>query len=364
MTIEARRFEQATSTCTYCPKACRFSCPVSEATQNESLSAWGKMSAAHLVTRGLRPLDEETSKAVHACSGCGRCTSFCKHENEVGPALFAARAPTVKAGLQPKGAASTLATFQQAQNPFGRELGSIVASWRASSPVRYPLFPGCSSLVKRPALIEDTVQVAEAFGAPMGVSRTSSKCCGYPLYAAGAFEAFAEHARSLSVAFLDTAELAVLDAGCAYTFRVLYPEFGVTLPTRVRSVVEVLHDHLEHAPLLPPLAERVGYHDACHLGRGLGLYDEPRALVARAVTTLLEAPSKRREAGCAGGGGLLPRTMPDVSVEVARRQGLQVSEELSVPVVTACPTSTRMFERAGRPAYDLVSLLNRWVSQP
>ncbi|MBE2251826.1 MAG: (Fe-S)-binding protein [Myxococcus sp.] len=353
----------AAATCAACPKACRFSCPVSEATQNEALSAWGKMSVAHLVVTGARPLDAEAAAAVHACTGCGRCTSFCAHENTPGASLFAARQQVVAAGLQPRGAASTLATFQQAQNPFGHELGSLVASWRAQRPVRYPLFPGCSSLVKRPALLEQTLTVAEAFGAPMGVAKAASKCCGYPLYAAGAFDAFTAHARAVADVFVETPEVAVLDAGCAFTFRVLYPRFGVSLPTRMRTVVEVLFDNLPHAPNRPPLPERVGYHDACHLGRGLGLYDEPRALLARAVTAVVEAPSMRREAGCSGGGGLLPRTMVETSVEIARRQAAEIVDDPGVAVVSACPTSTRMFERAGRRASDLLSLLERWVTQ-
>ncbi|MBL8920611.1 MAG: (Fe-S)-binding protein [Myxococcaceae bacterium] len=361
--IADRRPEQATSTCSFCPKACRFACPVSEATHSEALSAWGKMSAAHQVLTGARPMGADLASAVHACTGCGRCTAMCKHENEVGLTLFQVRGHAVQAGVQPRGAASTLATFQQAQNPFGREMGSLVASWRAQRPVKYPLFPGCSTLVKRPSLLEHTLALSEAFGAPMGVARSASKCCGYPLYAAGAMEAFGAHARAVAEAFEETPEVAVLDAGCAFTLVKLYPEVGVRLPCRVRTVIDVLHENLPHAPPAPPLAERVGYHDACHLGRGLGQYDEPRALLSKAVTAVVEAPSIRREGGCAGGGGLLPRTMAETAVEVARRQALEVAEEPSVLIVSGCPTSTRMFERAGRRAIDLVSLLERWVSQ-
>jgi dimethylglycine catabolism B len=353
--------EQAYTYCSFCPKMCRFACPVSEATQNESHSTWGKMTAAHLVAEGQRPLDASTAKALHACTGCGRCKSFCKHENMVGPALFAAREETVKGSHQPKGAASTLATFTQAQNPFGHELAALVASWRSDTPVRFPLFPGCSSLVKGPQLIEDTIAVARAFGAPMGVSRMASRCCGYPLYAAGSHDAFRDHARANAEAFEAVPELAVLDPGCAFTFKVVYPEFGVHLKTRIRTVVEVLAENLDHAPAKPPLPQTVGYHDACHLGRGLGQYDQPRRLLAAATFAVHEAASIRSEGGCAGGGGLLPRTMPEVAVEVARRQGLEVAPEPDVAVVTACPTSKRMFERAGKKSYDLMALLRRWV---
>lgn len=355
------RHEQAYTYCAFCPKLCRFSCPVSEATHTESLSTWGKMTAAHLVAEGKRELDDSTAKAVHACTGCGRCKSFCKHENMVGPALFAVREQTVKSGNQPKGAASTLATFTQAQNPFGPELAALVASWRSETPVRYPLFPGCSSLVKAPQLIEDTIVVSKAFGAPMGVSRVSSRCCGYPLYAAGAHDAFRDHARANAAALESVPELAVLDPGCAFTFKVVYPEFGVHLKTNVRTVVEVLEENLSHAPQKPELPETVGYHDACHLGRGLGQYDQPRKLLSRAVFAVHEAASIRSEGGCAGGGGLLPRTMPEVAVEVARRQAQEVAPEPDIKVVTACPTSKRMFERAGKKSYDLMALLRRWV---
>lgn len=355
------RHEQAYTYCAYCPKLCRFACPVSEATHTEAHSTWGKMTAAHLVAEGKRELDESTAKALHACTGCGRCKSFCKHENLVGPALFAAREETVKSGNQPKGAASTLATFTQAQNPFGPELAALVASWRSETPVRYPLFPGCSSLVKAPQVIEDTIAVSRAFGAPMGVSRVSSRCCGYPLYAAGSHDAFRDHARANAEALDSVPELAVLDPGCAHTLKVVYPMFGVHLKTRIRTVVEVLEENLSHAPGKPPLAQTVGYHDACKLGRGLGQYDQPRKLLARAVSGVQEAASIRSEGGCSGGGGLLPRTMPEVAVEVARRQAVEVAPQLDVAVVTACPTSKRMFERSGKTSYDLMTLLRRWV---
>src|SRR5581483_7588993 len=134
--------------CSSCPKVCRFSCPVSESTKNETTTPWGKMTAAHLALTAQRPLDAEGAKALHACTGCGRCTEFCKHHNGVAGSLFAARGEAIARGVQPAGASSTLGTFAQAQNPFGRQLAPIVARWRAEAPVRYPLFPGCSSLVK------------------------------------------------------------------------------------------------------------------------------------------------------------------------------------------------------------------------
>ena len=60
---------------------------------------------------------------------------------------------------------------------------------------------------------------------------------------------------------------------------------------------------------------------------------------------------------------MLPRTMVETSVEVAKRQAAEIVDDAEVAIVTGCPTSTRMFERAGRRAFDLVSVLDRWVNQ-
>jgi fumarate reductase (CoM/CoB) subunit B len=352
---------QAYAYCAYCPKVCRFACPVSDATRTEATSTWAKMSTAFSATTARRPLDESGAKALYACTGCMRCRSFCAHENEVGFALFSARSLAVAGELAPAGARSTLETFAEHQNPFGAALGQAVERHTvASGPVRFQLFPGCSSLVKRSEVVDAASAVAQAFGVPVGVCRAAQRCCGYPLYAAGALTAFAAHARAFSEALAPYPELVVLDPGCAYTLQVVYARVGVTVPSQVRTLYEVLDEHAESAPRKPPVLGAVAYQDACHLGRGLGQYEPPRRLLALAVERIIEAPDAREEAGCSGGGGLLPRTQADVSVEVARREAARAAPR-GETLVTACPTSSRMFERAGRKTADLLSVLRRWL---
>ncbi len=105
MSDTTAQHRQAYAYCTYCPKVCRFACPVSEATHSETTSTWGKMTEANLVTLGQRPLEEGGAKALYACTGCMRCRTYCKHENEVGFALFSARAARGGHGDGPEGRA-------------------------------------------------------------------------------------------------------------------------------------------------------------------------------------------------------------------------------------------------------------------
>ena len=128
----------------------------------------------------------------------------------------------------------------------------------------------------------------------------------------------------------------------------------------VRTVVEVLADNLPHAPHRPKLDEAIAYHDACHLGRGLGQYEAPRALLAHTTRHTVEALTTHAHAGCSGGGGLVPRTAPEVSVDMARHQAMQFVEPFT-GITTTCPTSKRMFERAGHRSEHLLTVLRRWL---
>lgn len=357
---DVSQHRQAYAYCAYCPKVCRFSCPVSEATHSETTSTWGKMSGAFLMAQEHRPVDEAGAKALYACTGCMRCRSFCKHDNEVGFALFSARELAVKKDMAPKGAKSTLDTFSQHKNPFGPELGQAVSRYPVDAPVRFGLFPGCSSLVKEHALVEDAVAVAGALNVPFGVSKAANNCCGYPLYAAGDLEGFKLHAQTVAEALRPYREMAVLDPGCAYTLKVVYPRAGVEMKTEIKTVYEILAERVAHATVRPKLPEKAAYHDACHLGRGLGQYEEPRRLLGSAVSEVIESRENRSQGGCSGGGGLLPRTMADTSVEMAKNQAARLTED-GETIVTACPTSKRMFERAGRKSANLLGVLRRWL---
>lgn len=354
---------QAYAYCAYCPKICRFSCPVSEVTKNETTSPWGKMTEAYLVAGEKRQLEESGARALHACTGCMRCRSFCDHQNEVGYALFSSRQKSLEQELSPRGVNTTRATFAEHQNPFGKDLSKAVAAFPVDAPVRYALFPGCSSLAKRTESIENALFVGEALSTPLGVSKASSRCCGYPLYAAGDLDGFRAQAERMRDSLADLQELVVQDPGCAYTMKVVYPRVGVELKTEVMTIYEVFAERIDSATQPPPLELKTAYHDACHLGRGLGQYDAPRKLLSAAVGVFREAHEIREEAGCSGGGGLVPRSMPEVSVEMARKQAERLAPG-DETIVTACTTSRRMFERAGRSSQELLGVLRRWLTQP
>lgn len=337
--------------CTYCPKLCRFSCPVSEATGKETLTPWGKMSSlARTLSRREHP-SPAAALVPYACTGCQRCQEYCQHGVDVSASLFSGRGRSVKAGLSPQGAREVLSSFERR----APALRTLLADWPREGGWRY--HPGCSAL-SAPETVEDTRVVLKTLAPGEVGALEDAACCGYPLYAAGFEERFRDHARRVGEA-LKEKKLVVGDPGCAYTFRVLYPAQGAEAPKEVKTLPEKI------APLLPARAAsptpRPRYHDACHLGRRLGVFEEPRrALAWAAGEAPEELPQSHKDAPCSGGGGLLPQTDPTTASAIAR-DALALADESpnNAPLVTACPTARKMLARAGADAFDWISWIRK-----
>ena len=353
------RREREYAYCTACPKLCRFSCPVSEAERRETVTPWGKMEVGHQLQTRARPMDASSAEAVYACSDCGRCTEHCRHGNQVAPALVALRAEAVRAEVAPPAVKALADRFATYGSPFAGSLREAATAAGLREEGTY--FPGCTALFKEPSLVGDALSASEAAGMPLAVSPLSARCCGYPLYAAGHLEAFRAHAEGFAEAAKSAAPLVVGDPGCAFTLIALYPKVGVALG-EVKLWVDEVARHLSTSVGGRPVELDAAYHDPCHLGRALGRYEAPRAILQHALggAPFAEAPNCRQDAGCSGGGGILPRTYPETSVEIARRQGEALGEDKTI--VTACPAARRMFEKAGRDALALETVLARFFA--
>ena len=95
--------------------------------------------------------------------------------------------------------------------------------------------------------------------------------------------------------------------------------------------------------------EPVRYHDPCQLGRGLGIYDAPRAILTRALGRAPDEFDDRRErSACSGAGGLLPTTMPETARAIADARLGDHARNGGGRIVTACASSLlAMRRRAG-----------------
>jgi len=178
--------------------------------------------------------------------------------------------------------------------------------------------------------------------------RLLSGCCGAWQRAAGAPAAADAARQRLASELGDAGRLLVLDPRCALELS----EFSPT------TLVELAARHSERFAVARETPADVRYHDSCALGRGLGLYEEPRSLLARVTGQApLELENTRQLARCSGGGGVLPVSMPEVARAAASRLAGEHARLGGGTLVTSCASSLSQLRRAGVAAVDLVTLL-------
>ncbi|MSP73933.1 MAG: (Fe-S)-binding protein [Myxococcales bacterium] len=331
----------ALDTCTFCPKLCRFACPVAEAERRETVTPWGLMSRANFVRKGQVPLDVETAAIFEHCTGCGRCTQNCRHGNDVAKVLREVRAESTRAGLTSR---ALLDWARQAP-----EHRPVLSSLPEGQDVL--LLPGhCDDRTISEAVALLRIAGLGAVGrVPRGVFSTGHRLrvAGLPADADAALQ-------DCKKAISGASYVVALESNDVSELR----DAGVPVVT----VIEALFERLSElkAAVSEVVAGPVVYLDACGLGRGLGVYDAPRALLGLVAPTIIEATMAREQGGCCGDGAGFSMTSPEAALEVARRFAADVE---TLPVVIAESSCARHTASAlaPRPVYSLLTLLHGMI---
>jgi Fe-S oxidoreductase len=338
--LDERRGEL--ETCGYCPKLCRATCPVSDAESSEALTPWGKMTLTWYEARGDVAPDRDLAALAWGCTGCLACRERCVHRNPLVPTLEAARGVAHRRGLAPGGSERALASFA------GRRAVTRGRGVSRNPGARSVLVAGCG-YGEGSAEVRAALRAAEALAGPVAAAEG---CCGLVARLAGDEER-ADIERRALLAEVAGRPLLVHDAGCALELRT----HGAT------TLAELGASRLERVTRLREPAGPVRYHDPCRLARGLGVEDEPRAILERALGVPAgEFERRRKGVACSGGGGLLPFAFPRAARTIARHRIAEHERLGGGTIVTACSASLGWFRAQGARAVDLVTILARSLS--
>jgi Fe-S oxidoreductase len=176
-------------------------------------------------------------------------------------------------------------------------------------------------------------------GIEFGILGEEEACCGNEIRRMGEAGLF-EELREENLANLKkygVKEIVTLSPHCMNTFRKEYGDLGI----RVLHYSEVVKGLLESGALKLKghYDKRVVYHDPCFLGKQNAIFDEPRALLAKALGSNPLEFSRMRENSlcCEGGGG---RMFFDVETTYQRNSEVRVKEALEMGaevIATSCP---------------------------
>jgi Fe-S oxidoreductase len=343
--------------CVFCPKLCRTACPVSNAEPRETLTPWGKMSMAYFAANGSVEVAPPFAEPAWACTGCFGCREHCDHKNDVTGTLLETRSALVENGVAPAPAKRVLEQFTEKSAVLGKSARDLSVLPEVDDGASTALLLGCAYARSAPDEARHAVKAtAKLVGGKVSLVNV---CCGAPLLYAGDKKRFVQQGEMLAQAVKHKERLVVVDAGCASTIRVHHAQAGVGMIVPVEHFAERAARELGRMKPVAGLGDGpVRYHDPCQLGRGLGVYEQPRALLSIALGRAPEEFERNRsDARCSGAGGLLPLTMPEVSRTIAEQRLREHEQSGGGTVVTACASSLKRFRKQGAKAVDLVTIV-------
>ncbi|HEX8003070.1 MAG TPA: (Fe-S)-binding protein [Mycobacteriales bacterium] len=296
--------------CSLCPKLCRPTCPVQNATGRESAAPW-RISDA--VVRGVAGgWTADLAGQVAQCTGCGACGEPCLPGTNLPEESRAARAAAADAGV-PLPAAVRLRD----------RVAATGSPRRVPRPARGPRGAATVLLAGCPAGDEVEAAALALFAAAGEEVRTVAGCCG----AVAADLGLAPEAAALRAA-LDAevagAEVVAVSPSCARALG-------------ARTAVEWLADRL-HRVTFECDGGAVAWHAPCTLTRILGVEEAPRRVLDALGVEVREPAATGRQTRCSGAGAAYPLVDPAGAEAVAAVRRAELAA-LGAPVVTACPSA-------------------------
>mgnify|MGYP000013211280 CR=1 FL=1 len=339
---------------------CQASCPFYQFTREEWATARGRLRLVREALEGRLAPSDKYALRLYRCFMCGACSATCPSGVPIEEVLFKTREELALKGFIPSPLEELGSRIVSTGNISGEDK-SLRLSWAQNLefPVRrngkpeFVYFVGCVSSLYPQAygLPQSMVYLMEKRGVNYSVLGEEELCCGYPLLINGQVELAREMARKNIATVKETGAKVLITTcpSCYRMWRKVYPELlGEDNP------VKVVHSSqwLAEAGLpLKPLEEKLTYHDPCDLGRGCGVYEEPRAFLKSIPgASLVEMPLTRAEALCCGGGGNVESLEPSAGEGVAKMRLEQARLVGAKTVITACPQCRRTLSRAARGA--------------
>lgn len=219
-------------------------------------------------------------------------------------------------------------------------------------------FSGCMSQLT-PTIGRSVVSILQKAGVEhVWMDREGGLCCGRPMLTAGrtkeSMDIVQKNEDLIKASGADT-----LIVSCPICYRMFKENYN--LPG-----VRVVHYSVYFDELVKAGRIRLTkgdlcyvYHDPCELGRGCGIYDEPRRLVGQSAA-IAEADKCREESVCCGGslGSLSLSFKQREKITKGALENLYTSK--ADAIATACPLCQATFSRySDRPVRDIAEIIDQ-----
>jgi Fe-S oxidoreductase len=305
-------------------------------------------------------LSREITELFSQCSLCGACEEFCHNamnENFDFPThrwtsmvevFEALRADLVEAGFALDSHSSMNKALTEKLNPYDRD-NKEKSKWTdqldfkvkdaSKKPIDLLYYVGCTAAltpnIQNIAIY--TSKILHKLGIDFGILGEHEICCGSVALRTGDRKAF-ETISEKNVELLKRLGIKTIITSCAGCYRTLKKDYNKKLDgIEIFHTVEFLQTYLQEKEIsLKNLEIRTTYHDPCHIGRHMGMYEIPREVLAQ-ISDPIEMQTNREGAMCCGAGGGLRKGNAELSLDLAKNRVKEAMETGVENLVSTCP---------------------------
>ncbi len=349
--------------CTQCGECLRH-CPVQDVTGNPAVSPPEKIRMFREFIRkseGLRALLfgpreadrrllEEFTRAVYECTTCGACGQNCPvgiFTQRLWPML---RKEMVKRGLGPIGVQANMPkAIEKSGNPYEKPAAERYRPWfpdgvKVSGRADVAYYAGCTGAYEAQPMVRGDVLVLKAVGEPFTMLPPEEEvCCGFPLFITGQHDLLKGLTKKLVEGY-KAKGVKVLVCSCPCCVNIMSRDwpllYGEALPFKIRHITQYVSDALGAGKLkiTRELKESVIYHDPCYLSRGVGVIEEPRAVLKSIPgVKLLEFEKHGLNSRCCGSGGAARKVFHENAIAMGRLTIDEAAAKKADRLILACP---------------------------
>jgi heterodisulfide reductase subunit D len=227
------------------------------------------------------------------------------------------------------------------------------------------LFAGCAADRSGRSTARALAGIMQKAGEDFVILGDEEKCCGLYAFDLG-FRREYERLKDANLAIIAKAGITTVVTACGSCQRIWRGHAktggaGFTALHGVQYVNQALRSG--RLKFSKRVDKKVVYHDSCHLGRGAGVYDDPRSIL-RAIPGVqtVEMERNRRWSWCCGGGGGVPEADPELaqwSAADRMREAVASGAELVLTSSALCERAFADLKETPLPFEDLLAFAHR-----
>jgi Fe-S oxidoreductase len=219
-------------------------------------------------------------------------------------------------------------------------------------------FAGCMATFREREIAKTTIELLKKMNVDFTMLGSEEWCCGSVMLRSGNLDVakqMIEH-NVKAIKELGTDTVVTSCAGCYRTIKQDYPKYMGELGFEVLHTPEFVLQFIESGKIkFKPYSDgglvtkdiKITYHDPCHLGRHMNIFDPPRQVLGSIEgLELVEMARSRENARCCGSGGGVASAYRNLSEDMADVRIADATAVEAEILTSACPFCTYALKSA------------------